>query len=82
LYDEVLQKHLYDRTDDFLAFVKTDQFNYESVIEIQQRYQRGCNTSPKTILRRIKRDGLLTFLQSVTYNFSFKPVKRVLEQKP
>ena len=82
LYDEVLQKHLYDRMDDFLAFVKTDQFNYESVIEIQQRYQRGFNTSPKTILRRIKRDGLLTFLQSVTYNFSFKPVKRVLEQKP
>ena len=65
LYDEVLQKHLYDRMDDFLAFVKTDQFNYESVIEIQQRYQRGFNTSPKTILRRIRRDGLLTFLKSV-----------------
>jgi radical SAM superfamily enzyme YgiQ (UPF0313 family) len=65
LYDEVLEKHLYDRLDDFLAFVKTDQFNYETVVAIQQRYQRGFNTAPKTLLRRIRRDGLLTFLRSV-----------------
>jgi len=64
LYDEVLQKDLYDRMNDFLAFVKTDQFNYESVVEIQQRFQRSFNTSPKTILRRIRRDGLLTFLKN------------------
>jgi radical SAM superfamily enzyme YgiQ (UPF0313 family) len=66
LYDEVLEKHLYDRMDDFLAFVKTDQFNYESVVAIQQRYQRGFNTAPKTLFRRIRRDGLLTFLKSVS----------------
>ena len=65
LYEEVLQKHLYDRMDDFLAFVKTDQFDYETVVAIQQRYQRGFNTAPKTLLRRIRRDGLLTFLRSV-----------------
>lgn len=66
LYDEVLGKHLYDRMDDFLAFVKTDQFNYESVVAIQKHYQRGFNTAPKTLLRRIRRDGLLTFLKSVS----------------
>jgi anaerobic magnesium-protoporphyrin IX monomethyl ester cyclase len=65
LYEEVLEKHLYDRMDDFLAFVKTDQFNYESVVAIQQRYQRGFNTAPKTLLRRIRRDGLMAFLKSV-----------------
>ena len=69
LYDEVLQKGLYDRMDDFLAFVKTDQFNYESVVEIQRRFQRGFNTSPKTILRRIKRDGFLTFLKSLRVRY-------------
>jgi radical SAM superfamily enzyme YgiQ (UPF0313 family) len=66
LYDEVLEKHLYDHMEDFLAFVKTDQFNYEQVVAIQQRYQRGFNTAPKTILRRIRRDGLLSFLKSVS----------------
>ena len=63
LYEEVLEKGLYDRKEDFLAFVKTDQFNYQSAVAIQQRFQRGFNTSPKTLLRRIRRDGLLTFLK-------------------
>jgi anaerobic magnesium-protoporphyrin IX monomethyl ester cyclase len=66
LYDEVLEKHLYDRMEDFLAFVKTNEFNYETVVAIQKRYQRGFNTAPKTLLRRIRRDGLLPFLKSVS----------------
>jgi anaerobic magnesium-protoporphyrin IX monomethyl ester cyclase len=66
LYDEVLEKHLYDRMEDFLAFVKTDEFNYESVVALQKRYQRSFNTAPKTLLRRIRRDGFLTFLKSVS----------------
>ncbi len=66
LYDEVLAKHEYDRMEDFLAFVKTNEFNYESVVALQKKYQRGFNTAPKTLLRRIRRDGLLTFLKSVS----------------
>jgi anaerobic magnesium-protoporphyrin IX monomethyl ester cyclase len=66
LYEEVLEKHQYDRMENFLAFVKTDQFNYESVVALQKRYQRGFNTAPKTLLRRIRRDGLLAFLKSVS----------------
>jgi radical SAM superfamily enzyme YgiQ (UPF0313 family) len=66
LYEEVLEKHEYDRMEDFLAFVKTDEFNYESVVALQKRYQRGFNTAPKTLLRRIRRDGLLAFLKSVS----------------
>jgi uncharacterized protein YecA (UPF0149 family) len=66
LYEEVLEKHEYDRMEDFLAFVKTDEFNYESVVALQKRYQRAFNTAPKTLLRRIRRDGLLAFLKSVS----------------
>jgi len=66
LSEEVLEKHLYDRMEDFLAFVKTDEFNYETVVALQKRYQRGFNIAPKTLLRRIRRDGLLTFLKSVS----------------
>ena len=64
LYEEVLQKGLYDRMENFLAFVKTDQFNYESVVEIQKRFQRGFNTSPRRIFRRIRREGFRAFLKS------------------
>jgi anaerobic magnesium-protoporphyrin IX monomethyl ester cyclase len=65
LYKEVLQRGLYDRKEDFLAYVKTEDFNYELVVEIQQRFQKGFNTSPKRLLRRIKREGFLTFLKSL-----------------
>jgi radical SAM superfamily enzyme YgiQ (UPF0313 family) len=66
LYEEVLEQHLYDRMEDFLAFVRTDEFNYESVVALQKRYQRGFNTAPKTLLRRIRRDGMFAFLKSVS----------------
>jgi len=65
LYEEVLRMGLYDRLEDFLAFVKTSEFDYEAVVEIQQRFQRSFNTSPKRILRKIRREGFLTFLKSL-----------------
>ena len=63
LYQEVLEKGLYDRMEGFLAYVKTDEFNYESVMKIQKRYQRSVYLSPKRILRKIRRDGLLSVLR-------------------
>jgi anaerobic magnesium-protoporphyrin IX monomethyl ester cyclase len=60
LYQEILQKGLYDRKDGFLAFAKTEEFNYESVVKIQQRFQKGFNLSRKRILRKIQREGLLS----------------------
>jgi radical SAM superfamily enzyme YgiQ (UPF0313 family) len=63
LYEEVLQMGLYDRLEDFLAYVKTPEFDYKAVVEIQQRFQRGFNTSPKRILRRIRREGFLSFFR-------------------
>jgi anaerobic magnesium-protoporphyrin IX monomethyl ester cyclase len=63
LYQEVMQKGLYDRIEGFLAYVKTEDFDYESLLEIQRRFQRGYNLSQKRIRRIIKREGLFTVLR-------------------
>ena len=63
LYDEVIQKGLYDRVDDFAAYVKTDDFNYESLLEVQRRFHRTFNRSPKRVLRKIRSEGLLSVLK-------------------
>ncbi|MGB9854015.1 MAG: B12-binding domain-containing radical SAM protein [Candidatus Bathyarchaeales archaeon] len=54
LYDEVVQKGLYDRMDDFLAYVKTEEFNYESLLRIQQRFHKSFHRSPKRVIQRLK----------------------------
>ncbi len=63
LYDEVMQKGLYDRVDGFLVYVKTEDFNYESLQEVQKRFQTDFDFSPKRILRKIRREGFLTVLR-------------------
>jgi anaerobic magnesium-protoporphyrin IX monomethyl ester cyclase len=63
LYDEVMEKKLYDRVEGFLAFVKTEDFNYESLMEIQKRYQSGMDMSAKNILRKMRREGFWTVLK-------------------
>jgi anaerobic magnesium-protoporphyrin IX monomethyl ester cyclase len=60
LYSEVMQKGLYDRIEDFAAYVKTDEFNYESLLQVQRRFHRDFDKSPKRILRKIRREGFLT----------------------
>jgi radical SAM superfamily enzyme YgiQ (UPF0313 family) len=60
LYQEIMQKGLYDRVEGFLAFVKTDEFDYELLLKIQKRFQTGFNLSRKRILRKIRREGFLT----------------------
>jgi radical SAM superfamily enzyme YgiQ (UPF0313 family) len=57
LYDEVMEKGLYDRIEDFTAYVKTDDFNYESLLEVQRRFHRNFNRSPKRVLRKMRREG-------------------------
>ncbi len=64
LYDEVMEKHLYDRVDDFLAFIKTDDFDYKMVLDIQRRFHRQFNRSPKRALRVIRREGLFKVLKN------------------
>jgi anaerobic magnesium-protoporphyrin IX monomethyl ester cyclase len=63
LYEEVMQKGLYDRVEGFLAFVKTEDFNYDSLLEVQKRFHREFNRSPKRILRKIRREGFWAVLR-------------------
>ena len=63
LYEEVLQKGLYDRVEDFVVYVKTEDFNFESLLEIQRRFREKFNRSPKRILRRIRREGVLSIIK-------------------
>ncbi len=68
LYNEVMEKGLYDRIEDFAAYVKTDDFNYESLLEVQRRFHRDFNKSPKRVLRKIRREGFFTVLKkSIRY---------------
>ncbi len=63
LYEEILQKGLYDRVEDFVVYVKTEHFDYESLLEVQRRFHREFNRSPKRIIRKIRREGFLTVLR-------------------
>lgn len=69
LYEEILEKGFYDRIEDFLAYVKTEDFNYESLIEIQRKFHTSFNKSPKRILRKIRKEGFWKVLQKST-NFA------------
>jgi radical SAM superfamily enzyme YgiQ (UPF0313 family) len=54
-YDEVVQKGLYSHMEDFLAYVKTDEFDYDQLLKIQKRFSKELNRSPTRIFRGIKR---------------------------
>ena len=70
LYREVMENGLYDRVEDFAAYVKTDEFNYESLLEIQGRFHRNFNRSPKRVLRKIRQEGFFSVLKkSASYLF-------------
>jgi radical SAM superfamily enzyme YgiQ (UPF0313 family) len=63
LYDEVVQKKLYDRVEDFVFYVKTENFNYESLQKVQRQFQTSYNLSLRNILRKIRREGFLSILR-------------------
>jgi anaerobic magnesium-protoporphyrin IX monomethyl ester cyclase len=62
LYEEMLQRNIYDRLDDYLLTVKTKDFDYNSLLEIQRQFHRHYHRSPKRILRRIRREGAFNFI--------------------
>jgi len=65
LYEEIMEKGLYDRVEDFATYVKTEDFDYESLLKIQRRFHGSFNKSPKRILRKIRKDGLLNVAKTV-----------------
>jgi len=61
LYQEVLDSKSYVQLDDFLLALKTEEFNYESLLAIQRRFFRDFHRSPKQIVKRIRREGVVNF---------------------
>ena len=70
LYEEVMQRGLYDRVEDFVAYVKTEDFNFESLLKVQRSFHKEFNRSPKRILRKIRREGFLSVLKKSIRPFS------------
>jgi len=52
-YDEILEKKLYSHIEDFIAYVKTEEFDYKHLIEIQRKFHLNFYRSPKRIVKRI-----------------------------
>jgi anaerobic magnesium-protoporphyrin IX monomethyl ester cyclase len=61
LYQELLETKNYVRLDDFLLSVKTDEFDYNSLMAVQKRFFKEFHRSPKQIVKRIRREGVLNF---------------------
>ena len=61
LYQEVLDSKSYDQLDDFLLSVKTKEFDYNSLLAIQRRFFRDFHRSPRQILKRVRREGVVNF---------------------
>ena len=63
LYQELLQTGAYNRLDEFLLTVKTDKFDYSSLMAIQRRFFREHNGAPNRVLRRMRREGVFSFVR-------------------
>ena len=63
LYNEIVEKELYEKVDDYVALVKTKEFDFEKVSNIQREFHRKFNRTPKRVLKVIRRDGLLNVLK-------------------
>ena len=63
LYDEIMENRLYDRVEDFVTYVKTDEFDYELVSQIQNRFHMTFNRSPRRLLKKIRKEGFFSVLE-------------------
>ncbi len=56
LYEEMNQSGNYEQLDEFLLAAKTDEFDFNKLMDIQRRFHREFNTAPKRIMWRMRRD--------------------------
>jgi anaerobic magnesium-protoporphyrin IX monomethyl ester cyclase len=61
LYNELIEKGNYVKLDEFLLSVKTDEFDYDSLMMVQRRFFKEFHMTPKQILKRIRREGAVNF---------------------
>jgi anaerobic magnesium-protoporphyrin IX monomethyl ester cyclase len=57
LYDEVISQGLYDQMDNYLARVKTADFDYDMLVKIQRDFQQNCQKSASRLIRVIRQEG-------------------------
>jgi anaerobic magnesium-protoporphyrin IX monomethyl ester cyclase len=58
LYDEVIENHLYDQLDNYLARVKTADFDFDMLVKIQKQFQRNTQKSASNLIRVIRQEGI------------------------
>jgi hypothetical protein len=51
IYGEVVQEGLYSHRDDFITYVKTEEFDYNFLLEIQRSFHKKFYITPHRILR-------------------------------
>lgn len=61
LYNELLASGNYVKLDEFLLSVKTDEFDYNSLMAVQRRFFKEFHMTPKQIMKRIRREGAINF---------------------
>jgi anaerobic magnesium-protoporphyrin IX monomethyl ester cyclase len=64
LYNEMLQSGKYTQLDDYLLSVKTDEYDFESLKAVQWRFFKSFHMTPRQIMKRVKREGPVTFVKS------------------
>src|ERR1035437_8154469 len=61
IYNELHEKGNYVKLDEFLLSVKTDEFDYNSLMAVQRRFFKEFHMTPKQIMKRVRREGAINF---------------------
>jgi radical SAM superfamily enzyme YgiQ (UPF0313 family) len=61
LYQELLETKKYVQLDEFMLTVKTDEFDYNSLLAVQRRFFKEFHMTPKQIMKRVRREGAFNF---------------------
>jgi len=61
LYNELLESGKYIKLDEFLLSVKSDEYSYEQLQDLQRRFFKEFHMTPRQILKRVHREGAWNF---------------------
>ncbi len=61
LYNELLESGKYIKLDEFLLSVKSDEYTYEMLQNLQRRFFKEFHMTPRQIYKRVRREGVWNF---------------------
>ncbi len=61
LYNELMDSGKYIKLDEFLLAVKSDEYTYEQLQDLQRRFFKEFHMTPRQILKRVQREGVWNF---------------------